>query len=211
VIDGAQPRRRHLIRRRIAELGLSARATTHERAGGEPFYAPTMKSSRGRSAISSSTLGAAALVVAALSLASCASGSATSTGDGVTASATSPTAEPTSTTTQTATDADSCDAFADVATILQNAMADLQSERMSQKEYDGWMRVATRILNRIPVSGTGDVSAAISELKAITPAVPAGSTAATEIGSPEWGASTSLAAACNAAGHPIAVQAFTGG
>lgn len=109
------------------------------------------------------------------------------------------------------TDVQSCEAFADVATILHNATADLRSGSISQQEYDGWMRLATRVLGRIPTTGQGAVSDAIATLQAGAPALPAGSRAANPINTPEWNASTSVAQACQDAGGPVTVEAFTGG
>ncbi|MBU4465303.1 MAG: hypothetical protein KKH75_05595, partial [Actinobacteria bacterium] len=69
------------------------------------------------------------------------------------------TATPSLTTPATAvTDKQSCEEFGDVSTILQNASADLHSQRMTQQEYNGWLQLASRVLGRIPTRGEGDVS-----------------------------------------------------
>lgn len=108
------------------------------------------------------------------------------------------------------TDQDSCEAFSDVSTILQNATAGLHDGRMTQRENDG-LRLATRVLDRVPTRGEGAVSDAIAALKEISPAVPAGTLGATAIASPEWYAAAPLADACSTAGQQIIVEGFVGG
>lgn len=110
-----------------------------------------------------------------------------------------------------ATDAESCEAFGDVSTILHNAMAGLREGRMTQQEFDGWMRLATRVLDRVPVSGEGEVSVALQTLKDAAPAIPIGVGGTTIIGKPEWTNSAELAQLCIDAGHTIGVEGFTGG
>lgn len=111
----------------------------------------------------------------------------------------------------TVTDEESCEVFTDVSTILQNATAGLHDERMTQQEYDGWLRLATRVLDRVPTRGEGAVSDAIDALKEAAPAVPAGTYGAASIGTPEWYAAAPLAKACSAAGYQIFAEGFTGG
>ncbi len=108
------------------------------------------------------------------------------------------------------TDLASCEAITDVSTIVFNATVALHSGRMTQQEYDGWLRLATRVLDRVPTTGEGAVSDAIASLKTIAPAVPEASTGPTNIGTAEWNA-VPLADACKAAGSDLQVQAFAGG
>lgn len=121
------------------------------------------------------------------------------------------TATPSSSPASTVTDAESCAAFGDVLTILHNAMVGLTEERMTQQEYDGWLRLATRVLDRVPTSGEGAVSDAIATLKAAAPPLSQGAVGSTEIGTQEWYTAASLADACAAAGGQLAADAFTGG
>ncbi len=109
------------------------------------------------------------------------------------------------------TDAESCEAFADVLTILYNATVGLQSGRMTQQEYDGWLRLATRVLDRVPIRGDGAVSAAIATLQEAAPPLPPGGRGAGNIGTAEWYSAAPLGDACTAAGSPTATEAFTGG
>lgn len=109
------------------------------------------------------------------------------------------------------TDEESCEVFSDVSTILHNAMTGLRDGHMKQQEYDGWLRLATRVLDRIPTRGEGGVSDGIAALKAAAPAIPAGTTGTPSIGTPEWYNAAPLADACSAAGYQIASEAFTGG
>lgn len=113
------------------------------------------------------------------------------------------------------TDVKSCEVFSDVLTILHNAMSGLHDERMTQQEVNGWLQLATRVLDRIPTTGEGAVSDGIAALKAAAPATPSGTsplgTSGTPIGTPEWYNAATLNDACNAAGYQITVQAFTGG
>ncbi len=109
------------------------------------------------------------------------------------------------------TDQESCEAFGDVSTILQNANIGLHDGRMTQQEYAGWLRLATRVLDRVPTSGKGAVSESIATLKELAPAIPAGTTGATGIGNAEWYAAAPLADACSEAGAELSADSFTGG
>ncbi|MCC2032676.1 hypothetical protein [Microbacterium allomyrinae] len=109
------------------------------------------------------------------------------------------------------TDQESCAAFDDVSTILQNAHMGLSSGRMSQQEYDGWLRLATRVLDRVPTSGEGAVSDGIAASKAAAPAIPLGTIAPPLIGGDAWNNAAPLAAACTAAGYVFVVESWTGG
>lgn len=109
------------------------------------------------------------------------------------------------------TDVESCEAFVDVLTILQNANAGLHDGRMGQQEYDGWMRLATRVLDRVPERGEGPVSDAIVALKQAAPAIPAGAMGSTDLGTPKWANAAPLADLCSAAGYDLFAEGFTGG
>lgn len=109
------------------------------------------------------------------------------------------------------TDAESCEAFVDVSTILFNAETGLREGRMSRQEYTGWLQLATRVLDRVPARGEGAVSDAIAALKLAAPAIPAGGTGPTDIGTSEWYNAAQLADACLEAGHELFTVAFTGG
>ncbi|WP_345803012.1 hypothetical protein AAIB33_08000 [Microbacterium sp. AZCO] len=109
------------------------------------------------------------------------------------------------------TDAESCEAMGDVLTILHNAMVGLHEGRMSQQEYDGWMRLGTRVLDRVPTTGDGAVSDAIAAMKDAAPVIRQGAMGRTALGSPEWNSGPGLAQACDEAGYPLAAEGFIGG
>lgn len=114
-------------------------------------------------------------------------------------------------TTMTVTDEGTCAAFADVPTILHNATVGLREERMAQQEYDGWLRIATRVLHSVPDSGEGAVSEALAALKEAVPRIPTGTIRPTNIDSTEWDSSTSVIAACEDAGYLVSAEGFVGG
>ncbi len=58
-----------------------------------------------------------------------------------------------------------CTAYGDVMTILENADLGLDDGRMETQEQQGWYRLATRVLDRLPASGDGAVSQAIADLQ----------------------------------------------
>ena len=115
-------------------------------------------------------------------------------------------------TASTVTDVETCEAFTDVSTIYQNATVALREGRMAQQEYDGWMRLATRVLDRVPIRGEGAVSEAVAALKAAAPPIPSGTDGGTVIGDPKWHETApSPAEACRAAGYQLFAEGFTGG
>ena len=119
---------------------------------------------------------------------------------------------PSSTVSARAEDGITCDAFGDVVTIVDNADAGLAEQRMEAQERDGWYRVATRVLDRIPTRGTGDVHDAIEELREAAPAVKLGAVLPVGIGSTAWVSGwASLTEACAAQGFDMASEAFTRG
>ncbi|TXK20403.1 hypothetical protein FVP99_01860 [Microbacterium wangchenii] len=157
--------------------------------------------------VSRTVLAACALAVTAGITGCTASGPAASTSESQT-----PTIAPSpATSTSTVTDIETCEAFTDVSTILQNAGAGLYEGRMSQKEYDGWMRLATRVLDRVPTRGEGAVSDAIAALKTEYPPIPAGTQGVTGIGKPVPNTVPSPVDACDAVGYQIFGEGFTGG
>ncbi|WP_108251359.1 hypothetical protein [Planctomonas deserti] len=147
-------------------------------------------------------------VTVVVGISGCAADSAGSTTG---AGAPAPTPAPVST-APIVTDVETCEAFTDVSTILLNGTVALREGRMTQREFNGWMRLATRVLDRVPTRGEGAVSEAVAALKAAAPPIPSGSDGATSIGDAEWNATaTSPAAACDAAGYQLFAEGFTGG
>jgi hypothetical protein len=110
------------------------------------------------------------------------------------------------------TDAETCQAFGDVMTIIVNADVALKEGRMQAQEHEGWYVLATRVLNRVPTRGEGAVSDAVAALKQLAPASIQGVDGTSELGTQVWGNQTqALDSACAAAGTELAVSAFTGG
>ncbi len=110
-------------------------------------------------------------------------------------------------------DAETCVAYSDVMTIVENADLGLADGRMAEQERDGWYRLATRVLGRLPSGGDSAVQTAVGELQAAAPAVAVGTFAeSTGVGSPEWSqAQADLGDACEALGTPLTIAPFTGG
>ncbi|WP_340696928.1 hypothetical protein [Cellulosimicrobium funkei] len=110
-------------------------------------------------------------------------------------------------------DAATCVASSDVMTIVENADLGLADGRMAEQERDGWYRLATRVLGRLPSGGDSAVQTAVAELQAAAPAVAVGTFAeSTGVGSPEWSqAQADLGDACEALGAPLTIAPFTGG
>jgi hypothetical protein len=111
-----------------------------------------------------------------------------------------------------ATDEVTCAAFGDVLTISGNADVALREGRMEAQEQQGWDRLATRVLDRIPTRGQGAVSDAVAALKEAAPAIPVGVIETTGVGSPEWASgSRAVVDACADAGADVMGEGFTGG
>ncbi|MGN7701305.1 hypothetical protein [Cellulosimicrobium sp. ES-005] len=109
-------------------------------------------------------------------------------------------------------DADLCTAFGDVLTIVENADVALADGRMDAQEHDGWYRLATRVLDRLPSGGDSAVQTAIGELQAAAPVASGASAEPTGVRSAEWDAAASdLGDACDAVGAPLTIAMFTGG
>ena len=139
---------------------------------------------------------AAALLLAASTLASC------------TAPNPEPTAPPAA-----ADAADLCAQFADVQTIMFNAHNAQREGRAQEQEFQGWVRLATRVLSRIDADEATSLGAAIAQAQGEAPPVPIGRN---EDGvdplSESWGeAAEAVRKACEAEGVEIAIEAFSGG
>ncbi|ANG85125.1 hypothetical protein A8L33_06775 [Microbacterium aurantiacum] len=97
-------------------------------------------------------------------------------------------------------------------TIITTAENGRVTERMPPQEYNGWLRLATRVLDRVPLSGEGQVTEAIRTLQELAPPIPLGTDGPSEIGSQEWWLATSpLYEACDAAGFPVSAESYIGG
>lgn len=116
-------------------------------------------------------------------------------------------------TSSTEDDVAACTAFGDVLTILANADVALSEGRMAAQEQDGWYRLATRVLDRLPSGGDTAVQTAIGALQEAAPAAPAPAFGEpTGVRSPAWSqAEVDLGTACEAVGSPLAINMFTGG
>lgn len=109
-------------------------------------------------------------------------------------------------------DTSACIAIGDVLTIVTNADIALQQGRAETQERDGWYRLATRVLDRIPTSGEGAVHSAVVQLKEAAPSIPLGANRSSGISSDEWfGGLDALMAACSDIGVETGLEAFTGG
>lgn len=110
------------------------------------------------------------------------------------------------------TDEETCRQFSDVKTIVDNAYIGVIEGRMERLEQDGWHRLATRVLDRIPSAGSGDVSDALAAAKDAAPAVPLAAFGPPTIATEEWSdAANALSLACSEAGFEFGVEMFTGG
>jgi hypothetical protein len=129
---------------------------------------------------------------------------------GCTAAETAPSAAPTS--APTTTDQMTCAGISDVLTIMANADAGLRDGRMAAQEQQGWYRLATRVLEGVPVRGEGAVSDAADALKNVAPAIGIAAMGTTGMGSAEWdGGLQELSYACSEADSETAINMFTGG
>ncbi|QUB99080.1 hypothetical protein [Cellulosimicrobium cellulans] len=109
-------------------------------------------------------------------------------------------------------DAVICTAYGDVTTIAENADLALAEGRMEAQERDGWYRLATRVLDRLPSAGDSAVQTAIGELKEIAPVTSGAFGESTGVRSPEWNdVQGDLGDACDGLGAPLAITMFTGG
>jgi hypothetical protein len=109
-------------------------------------------------------------------------------------------------------DQETCVAFGDVLTINANADTGFRDGRMAQMEKDGWNMLGTRVLDRVPSRGEGDVSDALAALKEVAPVIGPGAVQEVKIGSDEWnGALGDMSDVCAEAGSELAISMFTGG
>lgn len=110
------------------------------------------------------------------------------------------------------TDAETCAAIGDVLSTTLNADVAVGEGRMTAQEQGGWYRLASIVLDRVPIRGEGSVGAAAHALQASAPPVALAAAGRTAIGSDEWREGvTAVMQACEDAGSEIAVVAFTGG
>jgi hypothetical protein len=139
---------------------------------------------------------AAALLLAASTLVSC------------TAAEPEPTAPPAA-----ADPAELCAAFADVQTVMFNALTAQREGRAQEHEFQGWIRLATRVLSRIDADEATSVGAAIAQAQGEAPPVPIGrNEEGVDPLSESWGeAAEAVRRACEAEGVEIAIEAFSGG
>ncbi len=119
-----------------------------------------------------------------------------------------PTSEPTA-----ADPVELCAQFSDVETIIHNAGSAFRDGRAAEQEYQGWLRLAARVLSRIDADESTDLGAAIAAAQAAAPAVPIGIVGdAFDPLSPEWStAEVAVRDACSAAGTEVVGEGFTGG
>ena len=112
-----------------------------------------------------------------------------------------------------AEDVAACTAYGDVLTIVENADLSLADGRMDAQEHDGWYRLVTRGLDRLPSDADTAVQTAIGELQEVAPALPPGAFAeSTGVHSPEWDdAEGDLGGACDDVDAPLTITMFTGG
>ncbi|MBD3941848.1 hypothetical protein IF188_09095 [Microbacterium sp. NEAU-LLC] len=105
-----------------------------------------------------------------------------------------------------------CEAISDVMTIQDNVDAAVRQGRMGLQERDGWYRLATRELQRIPTQSTSLLSQQLAAFQATIPHTDPGAFTTPVVGTDVWGAAASqLSQLCAAAGHQIILQGFTGG
>ena len=142
------------------------------------------------------TAAGAALLLAASILASCSTQSP------------EPTSSP-----DAADPAELCAQFADVETIMFNAGSALRDGRAQDQEFQGWMRLAARVLSRIDADEATSIGAAITAAQGAAPAVPIGVVNdGVDPLSEGWGAaSDAVRTACEAEGVEFAIEGFTGG
>ncbi|MFF7294207.1 hypothetical protein ACFY9N_16880 [Microbacterium sp. NPDC008134] len=112
----------------------------------------------------------------------------------------------------TATDEESCAGFSDVMTILHNVGAAVHDGRMTDQEKSGWYALATRVLDRVPATGEGPISDALTATQEAAPAVAIGAGGSTGIESDAWNAAGGeLREACEAEGYQVVAEGFVGG
>jgi hypothetical protein len=108
---------------------------------------------------------------------------------------------------------ETCSQLGDVMTILHNARVSFAEGRSIRQEYDGAIRLASRVLARVPAEAGSKLGDSVNALKAIAPDRLIGSASTSfDPDSAAWGAARlDVALACTAAGSEIAVEGWTGG
>lgn len=107
----------------------------------------------------------------------------------------------------------SCGQFGDVQAIVVNAQKARADLRMQEQEYQGWLRLAARVLSRIDVQPDSDLAAALQHAQEAAPAVPLGAIVPSGINeSKEWfDAVDEVRLGCEASGVELALEGFVGG
>jgi hypothetical protein len=107
----------------------------------------------------------------------------------------------------------SCGQFGDVQTIVFNAQTARKDLRMEEQEYQGWLRLAARVLSRIDVQPDSDLAIAVQHAQDSAPAAPLGSIVPSGINeSTVWfEAVDEVRIACEAGGAEFALEGFVGG
>ncbi len=119
-----------------------------------------------------------------------------------------PTPEP-----EVVTSAETCDQVGDVFTIIFNAYISFDQGRSIQQEMDGALRLAARVLDRVPAEPGTDLAEAVDALKLAAPAAGVGAmNEPVDIESAEWrNAHEQVSIACDSADTPIGISGWTGG
>ena len=103
-----------------------------------------------------------------------------------------------------------CEAFADVQTILLNSHVAFTQDRMTAAEENGWTSLASRVLNTIPAADEGPVAEALAAAKAAVP--PTEGVEGADFTSEEArDAVNDVYTACQNAGIEVAMDGFVGG
>lgn len=119
------------------------------------------------------------------------------------------TATPTPTPTSTAGDDEvTCAALGDVRTILYNARAAFETDRMSQDELNLWADLASRVLSNTPSADDGPIAEAVGAVKE---AAPDGQSLLAAFALGAHDPTADLAASCEAAGFAVVMSGFVGG
>lgn len=112
----------------------------------------------------------------------------------------------------TVTDSETCSAISETVSIKFNADLAVQQGRMTSHEQQGWYRLATLTLDRVPTRGAGAVNEKVTALQAAVPPVALSAPHTAQIGSEEWQAVLpEVVAACAEAGSEVPIVSFTGG
>lgn len=123
-----------------------------------------------------------------------------------------PTTTEAATTVESHTDAELCMGVSDVQSVVYNSRIATDQNRMATQEQLGWQRLAARVLSYLKPAGDSDVAQTVTKLQEISTPVAPGATGRTEFDTDKWNeAIIDLSGQCQAAGHPMAHDAFTGG